>query len=101
MYNFLAQTLIGFGGTHRSRVRVPASAGNFRAFANPDETKGSPFDFFGAETFENFLVSPKGPPSIFLIFCNKQDVQKAHLKNFGIVRFFKMIIFRIKLWFSQ
>ena len=28
-----------------------------------------PFQFFfGTETFEIFLMSPKGPPSIFLIF---------------------------------
>ena len=40
---------------------------------NPDVPKGSPFGLF----FENFLMSPKGPPSSFLIFCNGMYVNKS------------------------
>ena len=57
------------------------------------------FSFF----FGNFLMSPKGPPSIFLIFCNKLYFIKAQrfppFTIFDFVRFFKMIIFSSKKCF--
>ena len=42
----------------------------------PGETKGPLFSFFSAlwEVFSN-LFSPKGPPSIFWMFCDKMDVE--------------------------
>ena len=47
--------------------------------------------------FDNFLMSPKGPPLIFLIFCHKLDFQKAQrgppFTIFDIARFFEIIIF--------
>ena len=54
--------------------------------------------------FDNFLMSPKGPPSIFLIFCNKLDFQKAQrvppFTIFDIVRFFEIIFCHKNCFFS-
>ena len=33
-----------------------------------------------------FLMSPKGPPFIFLMFCNRMDVYKAKREPFHIFR---------------
>ena len=46
--------------------------------------------------FENFLMSPKGPPFIFLIFCNRTNVKKfkrVSLRFFGTMRLLKIRIF--------
>ena len=46
--------------------------------------------------FENFLMSPKGPPFIFLIFCNRTNVKKfkrASFRFFGTMRLLKIRIF--------
>ena len=55
----------------------------------PDVPKGSPlWIFFGTMRlfFENFLMSPKGPPSRFLIFCNGMYVNKSRRSPFYIFR---------------
>ena len=31
-------------------------------------------------------MSPKGPPSIFTLFCKRMDVQKLHFTFFGTMR---------------
>ena len=61
--------------------------------------------------FPNFPMSPKGPSIEFqtaanlLIFCNKLDFQKTQrvplYTIFGIASFFKMIVFRLKVWFQN
>ena len=45
----------------------------------PDVPKGPPFEFFSTVRlfFENFLMSPKRPPSRFLIFCNGMYVNRS------------------------
>ena len=47
--------------------------------------------------FENFLMSPKGPPFIFLIFCNRTNVKKfkrvSSFRFFGTMRLLKIRIF--------
>ena len=46
--------------------------------------------------FENFLMSPKGPPFIFLIFCNRTNVKKfkrVSFRFFGTMRLLKIRIF--------
>ena len=44
----------------------------------PGETKGSPSNFFRhCETFLRKFFSPKGPPSIFLLICDRMDVGKS------------------------
>ena len=56
--------------------------------------------FFGTmRLFENFWIeyfSPKGPPSIFLMFCNTMDVKKLQrvppFTFFGTVTLFKNLI---------
>ena len=51
-----------------------------RKHTKPDVPKGSPFGFFSALCdffFENFLMSPKGPPLSFLKFCNGMFVNKS------------------------
>ena len=53
--------------------------------------------------FEKFLKS-QGFPFVFLKFCNRTDVKKiskAPFTVFGIVRFFKMNNFCLKIRFSQ
>ena len=61
--------------------RVPLSFFTFsRKHTKPDVPKGSPlWIFFGTVRlfFENFLMSPKGPPFEFLIFCNGMFVNKS------------------------
>ena len=52
----------------------------------------SPFQFFGIvrHFFENLLKSAKGPPSIFLIFCDRIDLKNpkwSPFSFFGIMRF--------------
>ena len=76
----------------------------------------SPFKFFGTmrlaqnsyssifRFFSNiFLLSRKGPPSIFKIFCNIIDIKQSHrvpyFRFFGTMRLFKIVIFRLKLGF--
>ena len=46
--------------------------------------------------FENFLMSPKGPPFIFLIFCKRTNVKKfpkVSFRFFGTMRLLKIRIF--------
>ena len=47
--------------------------------------------------FENFLMSPKGPPFIFLIFCNKTNFKKSQrvpsFRFFGTMSLLKILIF--------
>ena len=47
--------------------------------------------------FENFLMSPKDPPFIFLIFCNRTNVKKfkrvSSFRFFGTMRLLKIRIF--------
>ena len=47
--------------------------------------------------FENFLMSPKGPPFIFLIFCNRMNVKEfkrvSSFRFFGTMRLLKIRIF--------
>ena len=46
--------------------------------------------------FENFLISPKDPSSIFLIFCNRTNVkesQRVPFRFFGTTRLLKILIF--------
>ena len=47
--------------------------------------------------FENFLMSPKGPPFIFLIFCNRTNVKKfkrvSSFRFFGTTKLLKIRIF--------
>ena len=55
-----------------------------------------PFDFFGTvRLFENFLMSSKGPPFEFLLFCNRMHVWKSKrvpsFTFFGTVRHFSKI----------
>ena len=53
----------------------------------------STFTFFGAMTlfkifffvFENFSMSPKGSPSIFVIFCNRKNVKKYQMPPFTLL----------------
>ena len=59
--------------------------------------------FFGTmrlfETFWIEIFSPKGPPSIFLMFCNTMDVKKSQrvppFTFFGTVTLFKNLIKKI------
>ena len=58
-----------------------------------------PLNFFRhcATFFSNFLLSPNGPPSSFLIFCSKLKFQKAQRLPFLVFRHcetFKILIFR-------
>ena len=59
----------------------------------------SPLPLFGflRLIFENFLMSPKGPPFVFLIFCNRTNVKKftrvSSLRFFGTMRLLKIRIF--------
>ena len=59
----------------------------------------SPSPLFGflRLIFENFLMSPKGPPFIFLIFCNRTNVRKfkrvSSFRFFGTMRLLKIRIF--------
>ena len=50
-----------------------------------------------------FLMSGKGPPSIFKIFCNMIDIKQSqrvpYFRYFGTMRLFKIVIFRLKLGF--
>ena len=75
-----------------------------------------PFTFFGTMRlfkfaffvlFRKFFNVSKGSPSFFLT-CNKLDLATGFSKSpkgpfpiLGIVRFSKMIIFRLKIWFSD
>ena len=58
-----------------------------------------PLNFFRhcATFFSNFLLSPNGPPSSFLIFCSKLKFQKAQrvspFKFFGTMRLSKFSFF--------
>ena len=52
----------------------------------------SPLFGFLRLIFENFLMFPKGPPFIFLIFCNRTNVKKfkrvSSFRFFGTMRLF-------------
>ena len=37
--------------------------------------------------FRNFLMSPKGPPFIFFLFCKRMDVEKQPKGPFYIFRY--------------
>ena len=62
-----------------------------------------PLNFFRhcATFFSNFLLSPNGPPSSFLIFCSKLKFQKAQrvspFKFFGTMRLSKFSFFFSKI----
>ena len=60
--------------------------------------KGPPLDFFGTVRlfFENFLMSPKDPPSSFLIFCKRMYVNKSKRVPFFIFRRYATIFARKK-----
>ena len=79
-----------------------------RKHTKPDVPKGSPlWIFFGTVRlfFENFLMSPKGPPLSFLIFRNGMFVNKSRFyifrhyatsferKNFKNFNFFPKKVF--------
>ena len=61
-----------------------------------DNMRLPPFGFLRL-IFENFLMSPKGPPFIFLIFCNRTNVKKfqrvSSFRFFGTMRLLKIRIF--------
>ena len=60
----------------------------------PDETKGSPLSiFFGAMRlfFEILFCLQRVPLSIFLIFCNWRDVEKAQSPPFYIFRHYQTV----------
>ena len=61
------------------------------------ETPPSPLFGFLRLIFENFLMSPKGPPFIFLIYCNRTNVKKfqrvSSFRFFGTMRLLKFRIF--------
>ena len=50
-------------------------------------------------TFENFLMSPKGPPFIFLIFCNRTNFTKFKRVSFGF--FGTMRLLKIRIFFEN
>ena len=97
MYHFLEKTLIDLGRTQRSRVRDPASAGNFFVhFQNWTGLKGPPFNFFWqCETFfEKFLCIQRVKLfQFFFDFCNKLQFPKAQsvfrFTFFGTMRLFQ------------
>ena len=57
----------------------------------------SPLFGFLRLIFENFSMSPKGPPLIVLIFCNRTNVKKfkrvSSFRYFGTMRLLKIRIF--------
>ena len=77
----------------------------------------SPFKFFGTMRLSQnfyfsifcffleyiFLMSRKGPLSIFKIFCNIIDIKQSqrvlYFRFFGTMRLFKVVIFCLKLGF--
>ena len=44
--------------------------------------------------FFRIFLSPKDPPSVFLIFCNKLDFQKARSPHFTILKTLRFLSFR-------
>ena len=70
----------------------------FNVTSKPDETKGSPFRFFWhCVTFRKFLMSPEGPLSSFLLFCNRMYVnisKRVPLLHFSTLWY----IFRKKMF---
>ena len=97
----LVQTLFGWGGTRRPRIRFPASAKNFVHLRKRTRLKVRLFIFFGTlRLFEKFRGSERSP---FQIFCNKLEFQIAQGSPFLHVSAswdcFNMNIFRLKLNF--
>ena len=81
-----------------------------RKHTKPDVPKGSPlWIFFGTVRlfFENFLMSPKGPPLSFLIFCNGMFVNKSRrvppFTFFGTMRLLlkEKIFSKISIFFQK
>ena len=75
----------------------------FQAFAEADETEGSPLPiFFGTvRLFFHFFAFKGTHLQVFLIFCSKLKCQKAQrvylFKYFGTMRLSKILIFRFFL----
>ena len=106
MYHFLVQTLIGLGGSQRSLVRVTASVRNFFVHLQNQTRLMGPLSFFFATVrlFSRIFNVSKGSLLQFFDILQQTGFSKkpkgSPLTIFGIVRFFKMVIFVLKLVFS-
>ena len=94
-YKILLHQNVLFGLANWTKMVLPVFSRNIPNRARP---KSPPFQFFSAlrdiffEFFFRNFFSPKGPPCIFLMFCDRMDVEKPQRVPlsvfFGIVRFF-------------
>ena len=92
-------SVLGLQRTQRSRVRVLALARNF--FEQFFSALCDSFNFFSALCdFFRFFLSPKGPPSSFLIFCSKLKFQTAQ-KVFTILGTFRFLSLRYSADFRR
>ena len=78
-YKILLHQNALFGLANSTKMVLPVFPRNIPNRARP---KSPPFQFFSALRdifFRNFffeIFSPKGPPCIFLMFCDRMDVEK-------------------------